>query len=165
MSVSCFQVKAFAVPPPASVSAVTDWLNENGITDITTSGAFGEWLGFSLTIANANSLFDANFQQFTEVGGPTQLTRTLAYSLPADLQQHINLVHPTTVFARKLSTGPMFKALNSNNNTSIGATTPASCNSAVTPTCVQVKHVESPAYEYWLMIGVGFVWNTFDSSY
>jgi len=154
------EAKAFAAPSTASVSAVTEWLNENGITDITTSGAFGEWLGFSTTISSANSLFDADFQQFTEINGPTQLTRTLAYSLPADLQQHINLVHPATDFVRKINAGPKFRAFKSTNNTARALTAPASCNTIVTPTCLQDLYgiPKTPATEASNKLGVsGFI--------
>ncbi|KAE9385768.1 family S53 protease [Gymnopus androsaceus JB14] len=154
------EAKAFAAPSTASVSAVTEWLNENGITDITTSGAFGEWLGFSTTISSANSLFDADFQKFTEINGPTQLTRTLAYSLPADLQQHINLLHPATDFVRKINAGPKFRAFKSTNNTARALTAPSSCNTVVTPTCLQDLYgiPKTPATQASNKLGVsGFI--------
>jgi len=130
------EAKSFAAPPSARVSAVSAWLNENGITDITTSGAFGQWIGFTTTISTANALFDADFQNFTDVGGPTQLTRTLAYSIPADLQQHINLVYPTTDFVRKISGGPKFQSFKGVSKTARALAAPSSCNSTVTPACV-----------------------------
>jgi tripeptidyl-peptidase-1 len=131
------EAQAFAAPTPDTVSAVTAWLNENGITNITTSGAFDDWLAFTVPISTANALIDADFQKFTEIGGPTRLTRTLAYSLPADLQGHVNLVHPSTDFVRNIK-GPVFKAPRPiSNNTARALSAPASCNTVVTPTCLQ----------------------------
>jgi tripeptidyl-peptidase-1 len=136
------EAKALAGPSPATVQAVTSWLNENGITDITTTGAFDDWLAFSVPVSTANSLFEADYQLFTEIGGETQLTRTLAYSIPADLQPHINLLHPSTDFVR-ISRGPKFhvpvpsSTSLSNNTASRALTAPTACNSVVTPTCLQ----------------------------
>ncbi|KAF9063924.1 Pro-kumamolisin, activation domain-containing protein [Rhodocollybia butyracea] len=101
------EAKAFAGPTPDTVRAVTSWLNENGIQNIATTGAFSEWLGFSVPVFTANSLFNANYQQFNEIGGPTKLTRTLTYSIPADLQPHINILHPSTDSIR-VSKSPKF---------------------------------------------------------
>ncbi|KAJ4479868.1 family S53 protease-like protein [Lentinula lateritia] len=133
------ETKVFAAPTTDTVTAVTAWLNENGINDITTTGAFDDWLAFTVPISTANSLFEAEFQNFTEIGGPTQLIRTLSYSLPVDLQQHINLLHPSTDFVRNIK-GPIFRASvpgSSLNNTARALTAPSSCNSVVTPACLQ----------------------------
>ncbi|KAF9058531.1 family S53 protease-like protein [Rhodocollybia butyracea] len=134
------EAKTFAGPNPDTIQAVTSWLNENGITNITTTGAFDDWLAFSVPISTANSLFEADFRLFTEIGGQTQLTRTLAYSIPADLQPHINLLHPSTDFVR-VSKGPKFHIpvpASSSNNTARVLSTISSCNTAgVTPTCLQ----------------------------
>ncbi|KIK66625.1 hypothetical protein GYMLUDRAFT_37782 [Collybiopsis luxurians FD-317 M1] len=126
------ETKAFAGPTPDTVAAVTAWLNENGIKDIATSGAFGDWLAFTVPISTANSLLDADYQDYSEIGGPTQLTRTLTYSIPADLKDNINLIYPSTDFVRSLQL-PIVKTpvpTPSNN-------TPPSCNASVTPACLQ----------------------------
>ncbi|KAF9063505.1 family S53 protease [Rhodocollybia butyracea] len=133
------EAKAFAGPTPDTVQAVTSWLNENGIQNIATTGAFGEWLGFSVPVSTANSLFNANYQQFNEIGGPTKLTRTLTYSIPADLQPHINIVHPSTDFVR-VSKGPQFHTpvpSSGSNNTARSLIDPITCDLAITPPCLQ----------------------------
>ncbi|KIK70213.1 hypothetical protein GYMLUDRAFT_152126 [Collybiopsis luxurians FD-317 M1] len=132
------QTKAFAGPTPDTVTAVTTWLNENGITNITTVGAFDDWLAFTVPISTANSLFDADYQQFSEIAGPTQLTRTLAYSIPVDLKDHINLVHPSTDFVRNLQVPKFHVPVPApSNNTARALGAPSSCNTVVTPTCLQ----------------------------
>lgn len=135
-------MRSFASPTPDTVSAVTEWLNQNGIINITTTGAFDDWIAFTVTVSTANSLINADFQFFDEIGGPTQkLTRTLEYSLPVELQQHINLIHPTTDFVKKRVARPKFRgfeSLQANNNTARALTAPAACNSVVSPTCIQV---------------------------
>ncbi|KAE9405292.1 family S53 protease [Gymnopus androsaceus JB14] len=132
------ETRAYAAPHPETVSAVTKWLNENGITNLTTSGAFNDWLAFTVPISTANSLLKANFQKFSEVGGPTELTRTLSYSIPVDLKQHVDLVYPTTDFVR-LSKGPRFEVHKTLDKLATRDVS-ASCQSAITPQCLQALY-------------------------
>lgn len=81
-------------PSPQSTAMVTEWLSSNGITATTISPA-GDWLSFSVPASKANSLLDADFSVFTHAETGTMLVRTLAYSIPAALQGHLDLVHPT----------------------------------------------------------------------
>ncbi|KAF9063516.1 Pro-kumamolisin, activation domain-containing protein [Rhodocollybia butyracea] len=87
-------------PIPDTVQAVTSWLNENGIQNNATTGAFSEWLGLSAPVSTVNSLFNTNYQLFNEIDGPTKLTRTLTYSIPDDLQPYINHASSGTDFVR-----------------------------------------------------------------
>jgi tripeptidyl-peptidase I len=89
------QVENFVKPSDDTVSAVTQWLSENGLsaTAITPSG---DWLQFSVPVSKANQMLDADFSVFTHQDSGSQSVRTLAYSVPANLQEHIQLIHPTT---------------------------------------------------------------------
>ncbi|KIK70212.1 hypothetical protein GYMLUDRAFT_80188 [Collybiopsis luxurians FD-317 M1] len=130
------ETKAFASPKPDTVAAVTAWLNQNGIKDITTTGAFGNRLAFTVPISAANSLLDADYQDYTEIGGSTQLTRTLAYSIPADLKDNIDVVYPSTDFVRNIQL-PIFQIpVPTPSNNTARAPDP-SCDTEVTPTCLQ----------------------------
>ncbi|KAF9269034.1 family S53 protease-like protein [Marasmius fiardii PR-910] len=133
------QVKAFASPDPAAVTAVSQWLSEQGVQNVKTSGAFGDWLDFTVPITTADQLLNTNFESFVHIASGEKLVRTLQYSVPQDLAQHIELVHPTTTFVRSLSR-PVpkisFPAAPSNlTERANGA--PSSCNSVVTPSCLQ----------------------------
>ena len=46
-------------------------------------------------VSKANDLLDAQFSVFTHPGTNTQTVRTLAYSVPSDLVEHLDFVHPT----------------------------------------------------------------------
>ena len=88
------QVNAFTAPKPESVQAVQDWLSANNLTGSAISSS-GDWISIeSATIAQANALFNANFTIFKD-GKNAEVIRTLSYSLPAQLQGHVDLVHPT----------------------------------------------------------------------
>ena len=89
------QVEEFVKPKPESVAAVHAWLREHDVQATTISPA-GDWLAFNVPVNKANAMFAANFSQFTHVRSGETSIRTLAYSIPANLKEHISLVHPTT---------------------------------------------------------------------
>ena len=82
-------------PTQASVDAVNTYLSSNGINATALSPA-GDWLGFSVPVSKANELFDADFSVFSHVATGKQQIRTLSYSIPSALNDHVDLVHPTT---------------------------------------------------------------------
>lgn len=99
---SHMQAAAFAAPTSETQQAVNAWLSENGITATALNPA-GDWLSFSVPVSQANELFDADFTVFTHESTGKQAVRTLSYSIPADLQGHIDFVHPTTVYVWNLT--------------------------------------------------------------
>ncbi|KAI0769591.1 family S53 protease [Trametes elegans] len=88
------EVEKLVAPKPESVEAVNAWLKDNNITTSTNSPA-GDWLAFSLPVSKANELLDTEFATYTHEATRKTSTRTLAYSVPEDLKDHIQLIHPT----------------------------------------------------------------------
>ena len=82
-------------PTQASVDTVNAYLSSNGINATALSPA-GDWLGFSVPVSKANKLFDADFSMFSHVVTGKQQICTLSYSIPSALNDHVDLVHPTT---------------------------------------------------------------------
>jgi tripeptidyl-peptidase I len=80
-------------PSNESVSAVKAWLSMHGITTKTLVG-HGDWLGFSTTVEKASELFGAEFSTYKHVATGKEKILTLAYSIPANLKSHIELVYP-----------------------------------------------------------------------
>ena len=89
-----FQVQQLVAPSQESVDAVNAWLTENDIAATSISAA-GDWLAFEVPVSKANELFDADFSIYTHDSTGMEAVRTLAYSIPAELQDHLELVHPT----------------------------------------------------------------------
>ncbi|SRR6266702_1534411 len=81
-------------PEPETVTAVNKWLSANGLK-ATVLSPFGDWIGFETTASHAIELFDAEFSAFVHDGSGKRANRTLAYSIPASLKDHLQLVHPT----------------------------------------------------------------------
>ncbi|GJJ09797.1 hypothetical protein Clacol_004021 [Clathrus columnatus] len=138
------EVEGFVAPSSETKSAVDEWLSANGIQATTISPA-GDWLGFTIEVSKANELFKTEFSVFTNEATGDQTIRTLAYSLPADLQSHINLVHPTVAFPLKSISPPLvFTPIDKSIKTASAPTldaAPAACNvTAVNPACIQALY-------------------------
>ncbi|KAJ2985446.1 hypothetical protein NUW54_g10149 [Trametes sanguinea] len=132
------EVEKFVAPSADSVAAVQAWLADNDIEAKTISPA-KDWLSFSIPVSKANTLLNTEFSVFThEETGKTSI-RTLAYSIPADLRGHVDLVHPTIIFPNPFARLPTMvtppKIKPAVNVTSDAV--PASCSSTITPACLQ----------------------------
>ena len=127
-------------PTDDTVSLVNQFLSVNNIQAKTISPA-GDWLSFSIPVTQANSLFDADFSIFQHEQTGKQFTRTLAYSIPAELKGHLDLVHPTITFDNPFAhlpvvSSPLTSAAKAQNLTT-RQSVPSSCDSTITPTCLQ----------------------------
>ncbi|KAF8894976.1 family S53 protease [Mucidula mucida] len=140
------EVKAFAEPKEGALEAVSAWLAENDVPDSAykTTGAFDDWVSLTLPVSQANALFDTAFAQYVHVESGERMIRTLEYSLPEDLFEFVELVHPTTSFAR-ISGEPLVEIpvpvakreirLDERANPA-----PSSCATVVTPACLQALY-------------------------
>ncbi|KAJ6573385.1 hypothetical protein DFH09DRAFT_884789, partial [Mycena vulgaris] len=58
----------------------------------------GDWVSVTLPIHRANTLFNAQFERFTQPALPQAIIRTLPVLLPSELVGHIDVIRPTTSF-------------------------------------------------------------------
>lgn len=147
-------------PTQASVDAVNAFLQSSGINATPISPA-GDWLGFSVPVSKANDIFDANFSVYKHAATGEESIRTLSYSIPSSLQRHLDVVHPTTTCVQRvLYLRRLFNKFDSRfvigngnlplkftplkkNGTATNASgpqpadIPSSCNSIVTPACIE----------------------------
>ncbi|KAI8970653.1 subtilisin-like protein [Trametes punicea] len=129
------EVDKFVAPRPAAVEAVDNWLREKKIAGTRLSHT-GDWVGFDLPVRQANEHFAANFSIFLDTRTGKQIIRTLAYALPAELQGHVDFIHPTISFA---STGSRHRALVAKPTVanSVKQGIPTACVNGTTPACLQ----------------------------
>ncbi|EIM82411.1 family S53 protease [Stereum hirsutum FP-91666 SS1] len=126
------EVEAFVAPSNETSSAFSSWLSSNNLTSTPISAA-GDWLSVNITVSQANDLLSADFSTFTHETTGQSTVRTLEYSVPASLQSHISLVHPTVAFPTS-PVGPI---------TGTQATVPppkaaiSSNGSSTSPSCLQ----------------------------
>ncbi|KAJ7689567.1 subtilisin-like protein [Mycena rosella] len=151
------EVNAFLAPADNALAAVQSWLSSNGLTGTPSSSA-GHWLSVSVPVSKANAMLSANYQTYKHVASGTTYARTLSYSLPAEVADFIDHVHPTTAFTNPYARSPaLSKAIAS--PVSANAS-PDSCNSSMTPTCIQALYgvPTTPATQYSNGIAVaGFI--------
>ena len=84
-------------PSSDASPAVLAWLAGAGITDVYEDGAN---VIISTTISTANTLLKTTFNYYENAG--VQKLRTTQYSVPNDLQTHIDLITPTIYFGKTL---------------------------------------------------------------
>ncbi|KAF8585820.1 family S53 protease [Ramaria rubella] len=129
------QVETFVAPTLESTTAVNEWLTANGLKSSPISPA-GDWISVSMNVKQANELFGADFSVFTHQATGKQAIRTLSYSVPETVKDHIELVHPTINFPVFNSRLPLMVSPVPKANISTNAV-PASCDSQIVPTCLQ----------------------------
>lgn len=162
------EVEALVAPHQDSVAAVKEWLAEHGIgEDGVSRSAAGDWVTVRVPVAKAETMLetvrergsvvlrpfiDASVNQKYHVWKHAQdgdiLVRTTSYSLPETLDAHVELIQPTTMFARPLRQRSLVSlvpdhtlASNSSNGTITdpvtGVKVDASCNTTITITCLK----------------------------
>lgn len=91
-------IHALVAPAEESVELVKAWLADHGITD----HAFNpsrDWVSISVPIEKVESMLDTTYSRFRHRDG-SELSRAEAWSLPAHLHEHIDVVQPTNSFFR-----------------------------------------------------------------
>ncbi len=131
------QVEQLVAPTHDSVDAVNAWLKESDINARPISPT-GDWLSFEVPVRKANELFDADFSVYTHDETGKEAVRTLSYSIPAELQGHLDLVHPTITFPNSKGLRPVFSSQMKT------APQTLTCDVAITPACLQtLYHIPS----------------------
>ncbi|KAF7356293.1 Family S53 protease [Mycena venus] len=154
------EVAEFVKPTDETLAAVSSWLSENKISSKPVTPA-GDMLEIKIPVSQANDLLSAEFSVFTHVKTGRTSIRTLQYSLPVPLTQHIEFLHPTTIFTPPLDSMPRFVAVNPAKRATPGFDdAPASCASTITPACLQAIYgiPTTPATQTSNTLGVaGFI--------
>ncbi|KAI8970637.1 family S53 protease-like protein [Trametes punicea] len=124
-----------AAPDPDSVAAVNAWLAEHGLNATPLTPA-GDWLELNVNVGQANTLLAANFSVFSHGSSGLQTVRTLAYSIPASLKGHIDLIHPTTTFPEPVQSNVQLgkRALH---EPALPRASSSKCANGTTPACLQ----------------------------
>ncbi|KAI1365875.1 peptidase S8/S53 domain-containing protein [Xylaria arbuscula] len=128
------EMKRMLLPSQESLSSVYAWLYEAGIEDVEEDA---DWMTFKTTVGVANKFLDTQFSWFvSDEAKPRKILRTLEYSVPDDVAEHINLVQPTTRFtamrANHATSGQIFEiqALKS-------SAVADDCDKLITPACLK----------------------------
>ncbi|KAJ6544652.1 family S53 protease [Mycena vulgaris] len=130
------EVNAFVAPSHRAVAAVHAWLSSHRLVAKPMSSA-GHWLSVSVPVSKANSMMSANYETFKHVASGKTYARTLSFSLPAEVAEFIDHIHPTTGFNNPHSRGPILSTPQVASAAGSSNGTAASCAAAITPACLQ----------------------------
>jgi tripeptidyl-peptidase-1 len=91
-SISREELKAML--KPTATDTVLSWPEESGVSasDIENDGY---WIHFYVSVAIANSMMSSTFKIYGNSIDNTEKIRTLHYSVPADVADHITMIQPT----------------------------------------------------------------------
>ncbi|EIN11974.1 subtilisin-like protein [Punctularia strigosozonata HHB-11173 SS5] len=152
---SADEVKSFVAPSDATVAAFNTFAQDNGL-ETSVISPNGDWVSFTTTVGHANTLFGASFQTFTHGSIAEPLVRTLSVSLPSELVGHVDTIHPTTSFGE-----PDARLTPMDFVTVEKRAVSASCNSTITPVCLQqlygIPAIPAAADQRNILLVTGYV--------
>ncbi|KAL1963005.1 hypothetical protein VTN77DRAFT_8753 [Rasamsonia byssochlamydoides] len=131
------EMKRTLLPSDDAVEAVISWLQSAGIADIEQDA---DWINFRTTVGVANKLLDTQFHWYVSTEKHVRRLRTLEYSVPDELAQHIYMIQPTTRFGhiRPARKNSRVKDLSVDAHRAVTAASNSGiCNFLITPTCLK----------------------------
>ncbi|KAJ7831016.1 family S53 protease [Mycena olivaceomarginata] len=103
------EVNAFLAPTTDAAAAVQAWLGSHGLV-ATKSSSAGDWLSLTLPVSKANEILSAKYETFEHTASGKTYARTLSYSLPAEVADHVAAVHPASTFNNPVSVKPILSS-------------------------------------------------------
>lgn len=130
---SADEVNNLVAPSPDAESAVTNWLQQSGVTQMHSEGGY---VTFATTASAANQLLNTTFSYYDLQGRTTKL-RTTQYSLPDDVSPHVDIIWPTTFFGSMRAMAPAPQKPTKTSRKITKRQVDASCQTSITPNCVK----------------------------
>ncbi|KAI0034121.1 tripeptidyl peptidase A [Vararia minispora EC-137] len=146
------EVERLIAPHPESLAVINKWLTSHGLDekDLQRSPA-QDWVTIHVPIGLAEEMLDTKFHTWKHVVHGDVVVGTTSYSLPEDVHAHVELVQPTTYFARPRALRTTLRFTEDtasaavNKDTSAGRITipgsevsvDASCNTTITVACLK----------------------------
>ena len=137
------EVASFLAPHPSSAEAIESWLAFHKIdrTNIGRVGGGNEWVTLRISVAEAERLLGAKYSIYHNPASHQRIIRTLTYSLPRELHQHIDVVAPTTYFGtfQSMRVTHFLQPLKHLAADPVGVPL-GSCQTAITPACLRALY-------------------------
>ncbi|KZT68040.1 tripeptidyl peptidase A [Daedalea quercina L-15889] len=144
------EVEALVAPHPESVQLVDEWLVSHGLAgDALSRSPAGDWVTVKVPVSLAEKMLDTTYHVWTHAASGAALVRTTSYSLPAHLHEHIDVIQPTTTFARSTPMSATYRSFRAGAAApdrtdgakvavpgASGGQVAASCNGTITPACL-----------------------------
>ncbi|GJJ07162.1 hypothetical protein Clacol_001362 [Clathrus columnatus] len=135
------EVQSLLKPTNDTLYAVDNWLemHEFDTTTLERSPTF-DWIKVETTIRKAEEMLNTKYHVWKNINTNETLVRATQWSLPDFVHEHIDLIHPTTMFGGESAIQPLVIQDTSNkasyNNDSNITNIDPSCNNTITPTCL-----------------------------
>ncbi|KAI2997854.1 hypothetical protein CBS147346_8476 [Aspergillus niger] len=126
-------VRAFMRPSDEVSKTIFSWLESEHVPPNAIEDR-GDWVAFTVPLAQAQSMMKTDFYNFHHLETNTTQIRTLKYSVPEQVDAHLQMIQPTTRFGQPKT------------QTSLPSLMPVSvnideisedCLTGVTPTCLR----------------------------
>lgn len=125
------EVDALVAPHSDSVDLVDSWLAHHGVDTSSRTGA-GDWVTMTVTVEQAEKMLGTKYNVYKHIVTSETIVRTMSYSLPRVMHEHVSVVTPATYFGT-------IKAMRATSfvQSDDPMTTDATCGSKVTPACLR----------------------------
>ncbi|KIK45995.1 hypothetical protein CY34DRAFT_801013 [Suillus luteus UH-Slu-Lm8-n1] len=141
------ETEALMAPHPETLDIVSEWLALHGLyeEDVIRSSA-SDWVTIRVPVGLAEEMLDTTYHVYKHAETEESIVRTTSYSLPDILHHHVDLIQPTTMFARfktfrsTLHWADQPPVLIPSGGTITGPSgnpVNASCNSTITVSCLR----------------------------
>ncbi|OJA14334.1 hypothetical protein AZE42_10497 [Rhizopogon vesiculosus] len=143
------ETDALMAPHPETLDIVSEWLASHGLAeeDLIRSSA-NDWVTIRVPVGLAEDMLDTTYHVYKDSTTGESMVRTTSYSLPEILHEHVDLIQPTTMFARfkafksslhwtDLAQPPLSTSSNGTITGPAGNQVDASCNNTVTISCLK----------------------------
>lgn len=134
------QVMELLKPRKETSDAVVSWLQDHNITSIKDDN---DYILFQTNVKTANKMLETQFQWYLDEVSNTEVLRTMEYSVPKEIESHINFVQPTTrfgslkAFKSTAKEVPDVKSSMQFGQKTTATGVDAACNVSITPTCLR----------------------------
>ncbi|KAL8644484.1 MAG: hypothetical protein Q9210_007232 [Variospora velana] len=136
-------LKAMLKPSSEASDAILGWLHAEGLSSSDIEDA-GDWINFYVSATEAERIMDTKFYYYSNSHNGMERIRTLHYSVPKMLHQHIHMIQPTTRFGQvhpqrstvfeHFEIGESKASVGRYSGSALNATF---CNSTITPQCLR----------------------------
>jgi tripeptidyl-peptidase-1 len=145
------ELKRLLRPRESSTNAVLSWLKSSKVPDSDIEDD-GEWINFYTTVANAEAMLDTEFGVYEYRDSDKHSIRTLQYSVPKEVTEHITMIQPTTRFGQpKAQRSTIFdihapSTGQAGKNNRVASAIPdaplnvTACNATITPECLRALY-------------------------
>jgi tripeptidyl-peptidase-1 len=129
------ELKDLIKPRAESTNVVLSWLEQSGIESRNVEND-GEWINFHAPVERAESMMGTSFKVYQNAVRPgVKRIRSLSYSVPKAVRDHIDMIQPTTRFGQIRSEGS--SVLTQEAAPFSVASVDATCNNTITPDCLR----------------------------